>query len=149
MRGYPNVPATDGDRMRRATITQPSTWGGSDETFSQLDDALSTAFETDNIQGHVAKLRRTKADERHLFLVVGVYDLPFSLFGALGFADTLPAGVSALPEGLTHVWLVPVYGHRVLIGSSAGWVETRDIRPFLAGEDAGPAEWTPPSASGR
>ena len=22
MRGYPNLPATDGDRMRRATITQ-------------------------------------------------------------------------------------------------------------------------------
>jgi hypothetical protein len=66
MRGYPNVPATDGDRIRRAMIAQPFAWGGSDETFSQLDEALSTAFETDNNQRHLAKLRRTQADERHL-----------------------------------------------------------------------------------
>jgi hypothetical protein len=69
MRGYPNVPATEEHRTRRATSTQRSTWGGSGETFSQLDGALSTAFDTNLIQRHLAKLRRTQADERHLFLV--------------------------------------------------------------------------------
>jgi hypothetical protein len=69
MRGYPNVPATDEHRMRRAMITQPGAGGFPDETFSQLDGALSTAFDTNLIQRHLAKLRRTQADERHLFLV--------------------------------------------------------------------------------
>jgi hypothetical protein len=132
MEGYPDVSATDGARVRRAMITQPFVWGGEDETFTLLDEALSTAFDIPHIQDHVAKLRRTQADERHLFLVVDMYDLPFSLFGALGFADALPAGVPALPQGLTHLWLAPVYGYRVLIGTSAGWTETRDIRPSLA-----------------
>jgi hypothetical protein len=132
MEGHPNVPAGP----RRAMVTQPSTWGGSDETFSQLDEALSTAFNADKIQRHMAKLARTEADERHLFLIVAVSDLPFSLFGALGFENNLPAAAPALPDGLTHVWLAPVYGYRVLIGTPAGWAETRDIRPSLAAEDA-------------
>jgi hypothetical protein len=138
MEGYPNVPATDGHRVRRAMITQPFVWGGEDETFSLLDEALNTAFDTDLIQRHVAKLRRTQADERHLFLVVDLYDLPFSLFGALGFADRLPAGAPGLPAGLTHLWLAPVYGHRVLIGTPGRWAETRDIRPSLGGTEASP-----------
>jgi len=90
MHGHPNVPATDEDRVRRPMITQRSTWGGLDETFSLLDEALRTAFDTDLIQRHLAKLRRTEADERHLFLVVDVYDLHFSLFDALGSGDRLP-----------------------------------------------------------
>jgi hypothetical protein len=57
-------------------ITQPGAGGFSDETFRQLCEALSAAFDTDLIQRHLAKLSRTEADERHLFLVVGVYDLP-------------------------------------------------------------------------
>jgi hypothetical protein len=85
---YPNVPATEEHRTRRATITQRSTWGGG-------------------------------------------YDLPFCLFGALGFGDRLPAGVPGLPDGLTHLWLAPEYCRRVLIGTSGGWAETRDIRPSL------------------
>jgi hypothetical protein len=135
MQGYPSVPANDAHGPRRATIDRLSTWGGSEEIFSQLDEALSTAFEAKLIQRHLAKLMRTGADERHLFLVVGVRDLPFSLFSALGFEKDLPAGAPALPDGLTHLWLAPEYGHRVLFGTPAGWVETRDIRPFLAADD--------------
>ena len=74
MHGHPNVPAIDEHRVRRPMITQRSTWGGLDETFSLLDAALRTAFDTDLIQRHLAKLRLTEADERHLFLVVDVYD---------------------------------------------------------------------------
>jgi hypothetical protein len=70
MHGYPDVSATDGDRPRKAAINLPSTWGGLDETFSQLDEALKVAFGLAHIQDHVAKLSRTEADERHLFLVV-------------------------------------------------------------------------------
>jgi hypothetical protein len=137
MHSHPNVPATNDHRPRRATINQRSTWGGSDETFSLLDEELSAAFEITHIQDHVAKLRRTQADERHLFLVVGVYDWHFSLFDAVSSGARLPAGAPALPEGLTHLWLAPEYCWRVLIGTSAGWAETRDIRSSLAAE-AGP-----------
>lgn len=87
MQGYPDVLAADGHRTRRATIDRFSTWGGSEENYSQLDEALSTAFNTTNIQRHLVKLRRTEADERHLFLILGVYDLPFSLFGALASGE--------------------------------------------------------------
>jgi hypothetical protein len=130
MQGCPDVPAKDEHRIRRASINQRSTWGGLDETFSQLDEALNTAFDTRHIQHRVEKLRNTQADERHLFLIVDVDDLPFSLLDALGSGDRLPAGAPALPDGLTHLWLAPVYG-RVLIGTSAGWAETEDIRSFL------------------
>ena len=131
MEGHPTVPATDGHRPRRAMVTRPNTWGGLDETFRQLDEALNTAFDTAVIQRHLAKLTRPQADERHLFLGVGRSDWPFRLFGALGLGDRLPAGAPALPNGLTHLWLAPEYCRRVLIGTSAGWNETRDIRVTL------------------
>jgi hypothetical protein len=68
--GYPDVLAEDGHRTRSATVDQFSTWGGSDESYSQLDEELSTAFNTTNIQRHLDKLRRTQADERHLLFWV-------------------------------------------------------------------------------
>jgi hypothetical protein len=130
MRGRPTVPAVDGHRRRRALLIPPMRAAFEDESFSELEEALAAAFGRTLIQRHVAKLERTAADERHLFIVIGVYDLPFSLFLALGFGDNLPSGAPALPTGLTHLWLAPVYGHRVLIGSAAGWAEA-DIT-FLA-----------------
>jgi hypothetical protein len=129
MRGHPNRLATDEHRVPRSLITQPAVGGFPDGAFNGLDDALSAAFDTTNIQRHLTKLRRTQADERHLFLVVDVYDLPFTLFDALVFGDRLPAGAPALPHDLTHLWLAPVSCRRVLIGTSAGWDETRDIPP--------------------
>jgi hypothetical protein len=132
MWGYPNVPARDGDRLRRASITQPGLGGFADETLSQLDGALTAAFGTPLVRRHAAKLKRSGADERHLFVVVGVYDLPFSLFDALGFGDTLPANAPSLPVSLTHLWLAPVHGHRVLLGDQAGW------REYEATPDSGP-----------
>ena len=77
MQGHPTVPAKDEHRIRRAMITQRSTWSGLDETFSQLDEALNAAFDSSHIQRRVEKLRNTQADERHLFLIVDVDDLPF------------------------------------------------------------------------
>ena len=128
MRG-PNRFAPDEHRVPPSLITQPGAAVFPDGAFNGLDDALSAAFDTTNIQRHLTKLRRTQADERHLFLVVGVYDLPFTLFDALVFGDRLPAGAPELPDDLTHLWLAPVSCRRVLIGTSAGWDETRDIRP--------------------
>lgn len=129
MRAHPTVQSADEHRVRRATITQPSVAAFSDESFRLLDDALANAFGTELIHRHVAKLARTTADERHLFVVVGVNDLPFALFESLGFGDALPTSPPNLPDGLTHLWLAPVYGRRFLIGSSTGWAETRDVQP--------------------
>ena len=127
MRGHLNRLGKDENRVPASIITQPSAAVFPDETFNGLDEALSAAFDTTNIQRHVAKLGRTQADERHLFLVVGVYDLPFSLYDALLFGQRLPAGVPALPEDLTHLWLAPQHCRRVLIGTPHGWSETRDV----------------------
>jgi hypothetical protein len=127
MRGHPNRFTTDQHRVPPSLITQPAVGGFPDGAFNGLDDALSAAFDTTNIQRHLTKLRRTQAGERHLFLIVGVYDLPYTLYDALVFGDRLPAGAPPKPDDLTHLWLAPVSCRRVLIGTSAGWDETRDI----------------------
>jgi hypothetical protein len=126
MRGHLSRLATDERRVPASIITQPGVGVFPYETFNGLDEALSAAFHTTNIQRHLAKLTRTQADERHLFLVVDVYDLPFSLYDALVFGERLPAGVPALPDDLTHLWLAPQACRRVLIGTRRGWSETRD-----------------------
>jgi hypothetical protein len=70
----------DGHRTRRATIDRFSTWGGSEETYSQLDEVLSTAFNTTNIKRHLDKLRLTKAASVtfSLFWVCTTYPSPCS-----------------------------------------------------------------------
>jgi hypothetical protein len=123
MQGHPNVSAVAGQGVLRATITLPSLGGFVDETLAGLEAALSTALAAEHIRRRVAKLSRTQADERHLFVFVGMRDLPFNVADALAFGDAIPPGPLPLMSGITHLWLAPHPSNRVLLAAPDGWIE--------------------------
>lgn len=55
----------------------------------------------------VEKLRRWEADQRHLFLGVHDYGVPFAVGYAFWNADATPDAPPTLPEGLDAVWMAP------------------------------------------
>lgn len=60
--------------------------------------------------------------ERHLFLPIDYRRLAGGTYDGLAFSEQLPAVAPPVPEHLTHLWLHPVYGSRVLLWSrSSGW----------------------------
>jgi hypothetical protein len=121
--GYPNVPAVDGDRVRKAQVTPAGNGGMVDDSLSGLNDALADAFATGHLPDHVAKLVRTPADEKHLFAIVHQTDLRFEVASALMFGTTVPQGSAWLPAGISHLWLAPAFSRRVLLGTAGGWVQ--------------------------
>ena len=127
MMGHPEVPARDGDLVRDAMVTQVGRGGGVDHTFSGLRTALADLFEDPNIVKHVAKLRRTAADEHHLYVAVHLQALSFAIADALMFGDSTPTGMPILPDGVTHIWLAPPLGPRVLLGCTEGWASHRYV----------------------
>lgn len=123
LHGYPNVPAVDGDRVRKALVTPAGNGGMVDDSLSGLNDTLADAFSAAHLPNHVAKLVRTPADEKHLFLIVHQTDLRFEVASALMFGTTVPEGQAWLPAGISHLWLAPEFSNRVLVGTSTGWVQ--------------------------
>lgn len=121
MVGHPDVPARDGDLVRDAMITHVGRGGGVSRDFTGLSEALLELFNDSNVEKHVAKLGRAAGDEHHLFLAVHFQALPFNVADALMLGDSTPIGIPALPAGVTHLWLAPQFGPRVLLGSSSGW----------------------------
>jgi hypothetical protein len=72
----------------------------------------------------VAKLRNTTevtVVERHLFVPVHLTAFPFAIIDALIVGTSLPPTPPPLPSGLTHLWLAPSFGRRVLLGTAEGW----------------------------
>lgn len=123
MWGYPNVPAVDGKRVRRAMVTLPALAGFVDKALIGLEAALGTALAAEHIQKRVAKLSRTAADEYHLFVFVDMRDLSFNVVEALVVGDAIPPGQPPLPSGVTHLWLAPASSKRVLLGTADGWTQ--------------------------
>jgi hypothetical protein len=124
LQGYPDVPAVEGDRVRKALVTPAGDGGMVDDSLTGLNDALAATFsERGHLPNHVAKLVRTPADEKHLFLIVHETALRFGVTSALMFGTTVPEGPSWLPAGISHLWLAPEFSKRVLLGTSTGWVQ--------------------------
>jgi len=46
---------------------------------------------------------------------------PFAVTDGLIVGNALPPEPPPLPAGLTHVWLAPSSGRRVLLGTAEGW----------------------------
>jgi hypothetical protein len=122
LHGYPDVPAVDGNRVRKALVTPAGDGGMVDDSLSGLNDALADAFSAAHLPNHVAKLVSTSADEKHLFLIVHQTALRFEVASALMFGTTVPEGPAWLPTGISHLWLAPEFSNRVLVGTSTGWV---------------------------
>jgi hypothetical protein len=93
-----------------------------DESLSGLNGALETAFSAGHLQRHVRKLRRTPADEHHLFLIIHETDLRFDVTSGL-MGTQVPQGPAWRPQGISHLWLAPAFSQRVLLGTDTGWSE--------------------------
>jgi hypothetical protein len=121
--GYPDVPAAKGEKRRKAMVTPPGGGGVIDDSLSGLNEALQSAFAADHLQRRVAKLLRTPAHERHLFVIVHETDLQPEVTLALMFGNDVPSGEAWLPQGIGHLWLAPAFSDRVVLGSASGWVQ--------------------------
>lgn len=95
---------------------------------SDNGDALVHWFNSwvnDPSQSHnLAKLRRSRLPERHLFLVFpGYADVPFSAYDLLLRNDApLPTNAPTFPQGLTHVWITSTWdAGEVFHANTRGW----------------------------
>jgi hypothetical protein len=69
---------------------------------------LSRLLATDPLLGRkVCKLREWDADQRHLFVGVHAYGVPFAVGDAFWNADAVPSVPPTLPHGLDAVWMAP------------------------------------------
>lgn len=69
---------------------------------------LSRQLETDPLLVEkVEKLRQWDADQRHLFIGVHRYGVPFAVGYAFWNADAIPTTSPTLPDGLDGVWMAP------------------------------------------
>ena len=121
MRGAPDVPSREGDLVRRVMVTPSGRGGGTDRSLRGLCAALTDVFDAAHMPRHLGKLARAEADERHLFIPLHLSALPFAVSDGLTVGDQLPPNPPPLPAGITHLWLAPQYGRRVLLWTPTGW----------------------------
>jgi hypothetical protein len=89
------------------------------------------------------KLAKTGADERHAFIVVTLTS-EWDVFHALtmdGYSH-LPAMDPALPDEVTHVWLLNTSGDRCISWfPETGWFDYAAMMNRRAPEDAAATVW--------
>lgn len=94
----------------------------------QIVSGVNAALTVEPLAKRVAKLLAADGDERHLFLRVTYSGLEESALvrlieHAVGVADAEPlVGDPALPDGISHLWLLTGWGERVTRWTrSVGW----------------------------
>lgn len=121
MWGHSDVPAVDEDRVRNTLVVPAGRGGGVDHSLSGLAQALSEVFDEPHIQRHVDKLAHAEGDEKHLFIPLHRSALPFAVADGLWTGTVLPPAPPPLPAEVTHLWLAPELGRRVLLWTPEGW----------------------------
>lgn len=119
MMGHSDIPAAGHGAM----VTPLVRGGWVDDALPDFANELSKAFQAGHIAPHFEKLQREpNVDERHLFIPLHETALPFDLSTTLTFENTLPSDPPPVPNYLTHLWLAPAFGKRVLLWTPAeGW----------------------------
>jgi hypothetical protein len=116
----PNV-APDGSTFVRV---HPGSIGGfaGEDGFATLGAELCTVLTTDPVRKRVEKVSGAEADERHLMVGVNLTAFSFPVINALMDEDTVPSTPpTGLSDAITHLWLIPQYGRRVLVFADNGW----------------------------
>jgi hypothetical protein len=112
MMGHSDIPAAG----RSAMVTPLARGGWVDDALTNFANELSKAFQAGHITPHFEKLdKEPNVDERHLFIPLHESALPFNLSKTLTFEDTLPSEPPPVPNYITHLWLAPAFGKRVLL----------------------------------
>lgn len=119
--GHPGVPATDAGRVRTAMVVPRGRGGAVDEGLLGLRNALDGVLGESQMRRHVAKVVRADADEKHLFIPLHDTAFPFPVADGLATGTCLPPEPPPIPPELTHLWLAPRWGRRVLLWSPQGW----------------------------
>lgn len=92
-----------------------------DSSLRGLHAALLGVFAQDGMAKHLRKVAAADADERHLCLWLHRSGLPFAVADGLWTGTTLPPQPPPLPERVTHLWLMPQLGDRVLLWTPDDW----------------------------
>ncbi len=125
MWGHSNVAAIDGDKVRDVMVMPSGRGGGVDTSLVGLHAALVEAFDEPGVAKHLRKVADADADERHLCLLIHRSALPFAVADGLWTGTTLPPDPPPLPARVTHLWLMPELGGRVLFWTPEGWQQHR------------------------
>lgn len=84
--------------------------------------AVQQALTADGVVDHIEKLLAWPGDERHLFLIVDLAGIAPEAAHELMGVEKIPTGELRLPDGITHLWLLPRFGQRFLLWTAgAGW----------------------------
>jgi hypothetical protein len=121
MWGHPDVATVDGDKVRDVMVVPAGRGGGVDHALTGLHQALAEAFAVPPMPKHFDKLVRAHAHERHLFVPVHRSALPFAVADGLWAGTDLPSEPPPLPAAVSHLWLAPELGRRVLLFTPDGW----------------------------
>lgn len=97
--------------------------GSVDRDLVGLRAAVADMLNSTTIRRHVAKLARAEADERHLFIPIHRSAMPYPVADGLWTGNSVPPDAPILPDGVTHLWLAPGLGRRVLLGDAHGWTQ--------------------------
>lgn len=122
--GIPTQAPPRDDAGQAVVYVHPSPIGGFiDETLETFDRDLCAILNRETVVRRAHKVGGAEADERHLMIVLHATASSMSLFDAfINGADALPPSPpSCLSERVTHLWLVPTYGRRVLVWTGMQW----------------------------
>lgn len=125
MWGHSEVPAREGDKVRDVMVTPAGRGGGVDTSLRGLNVALGEVFDQVGVAKHLRKVAQADADERHLCLLIHRSALPFAVADGLWTGTTVPPEPPPLPAGVSHLWLMPQLGRRVLLWAPTGWQQHR------------------------
>lgn len=133
LQGFPGSPKAGGDD-HPLTVLEGMTGGGRNERPRDFEDAVVTLLREQHIVKRARKLLRSGYTEQHLFIMVDETALSESAHYALRKRSTPPTDVVQLPLGVTHLWLLVAFSHRLLLATVDSW-ESFELETPATGDE--------------
>lgn len=119
LRGFPGSPKLGGADPP-LPVLEGMSGGGRNEGPRDFEDAVDDLIRGDHVVKRAEKLRRSGYTEQHLFIMVHESALPESAHFSLRMRRS-PFTEIELPPGVTHLWLLVAFTHRLLLATVDGW----------------------------